>query len=132
MLVAVTLAVAAGGAEASFGGRGVDRVSAVSARVRLIKASGRGAFTDVAWLPSFRRLAVTYAAGTNLAQGRFVAVIGLGNAARDHGAESPPQTPFRKTLLKAVTVTQLLKDDPPSLAQVGKGSGGCHSSWKGP
>lgn len=77
MLVAVSLAVAALGGRASFGASGVDRVDAASARVRLIKAPGRGAFTDVAWLPSFHRLAVTYAAGANPAQGRFVVVIGL-------------------------------------------------------
>ena len=39
---------------------------------------------------------------------------------------------FAKTGLKAVTVPQLLALDPPPLAQVAKGSGGCNSSWPGP
>ena len=34
--------------------------------------------------------------------------------------------------LKAVTVPQLLRLDPPPLEQVAKGSGGCNSSWPGP
>lgn len=39
---------------------------------------------------------------------------------------------FQQTGLKAVTVPQLLALDPPPLAQVAKGSGGCNSSWPGP
>ena len=31
--------------------------------------------------------------------------------------------------LKAVTVPELLRLDPPPLEQVAKGSGGCNSSW---
>ena len=34
--------------------------------------------------------------------------------------------------LKAVTVPQLLRLDPPALEQLPKGSGGCNSSWPGP
>ena len=36
---------------------------------------------------------------------------------------------FQRTGLKAVTVPELLALDPPPRDQLGKGSGGCHSSW---
>jgi len=39
---------------------------------------------------------------------------------------------FERTGLKAVSVPKLLALDPPPLAQVAKGSGGCNSSWRGP
>ena len=34
--------------------------------------------------------------------------------------------------LRAVSVPKLLAQDPPSLARLAKGSGGCHSYWHGP